>query len=104
MYCQGWAAVSLYCDAWGLRSAVPTLPFRGILGCPRKGRPTHLALVFVSTGNGGHSGTEGLGWGQQGREGAVTVEKGPGQMGLRATLEAPVGSAPPVSSAGSAAV
>lgn len=44
----------------GLQSAAPTRPFRGILGCPSKGQPTPLELAVRSTGNGGHSGTEGL--------------------------------------------
>lgn len=44
----------------GLQSAAPTRPFRGILGCPSKGQPTPLELAVRSTGNSGHSGTEGL--------------------------------------------
>ena len=64
----------------GLQSAAPTRPFRGILGCPSKDQPTPLDLV-ASTGNGGHSGTEGLPGGSwRGGDWVVIVGKGPDQM------------------------
>ena len=67
---------------WGVVcSSSPTRPFRGILGCPSKGQPTPLDLVARSTGNSGHSGTEGLPGGSwRGGEWVVIVGKGPDQM------------------------
>lgn len=86
---------AVVCGVCGL--LLPPFPSGASSAVSAKAGPLTLALVAVSTRNGGHSGVEGLCWGHQGK-GVIVAGERPGLP-----WSPLLGSAPPVSSAGSLA-